>query len=868
MLLTTKKISSIYSKVIGLLTLTLAFHPFYGHAFNYQTLQQNDSVACVKFMQQADSLLKINDQKNAIESAKQAYNIASEHNYEILLLRINLFLGDSYFNQRQTDLAIRHYLSAISNAENLKDLQNKKITCRKTGDAFFNSQVYEKAIEYYEKAYQLSLYNGDESLSILEDVGLSYLNSQKNSEAFSSFDSIVKRTEQKPSTPIRIRAIYFITEILQRSGEWDNAIAYNQKLFDWLESSSELYGMALVMNNIGVIQIKKNDSQTAIESFKTALTYAEQSNAPYELTIGILTNIGIGYQNIDKNQQARESILQAIDIAKNKKDKCKTAELQNLLALIYYNDGDLYNAHEYSRSSIENLEKEKCLETLQACYRTYSIILRDGNDYINALSYYEKYLKIKDSVLFEKRIDEQSLSDQLAQLKETENKQQLFIADQQMKDLQVKQLKLESEKKEQQISLLTKEKELEQSEKNRLFQSLELSRREHEAALHQSKIKDLEQQNRIKELDIQQKEAQEKDRQKEIALLQGEKERQKLENEKLAESRKRVTWMLVLSSLIIVLVAISYFVTKKKNLLLAQQKKEIQEKNSYLEEANEEILQKNAILSEQSEEIRAQNEEITTQKEMIEKKNTDITDSIQYARFIQSAILPEGDTLNSIFSQHFILYRPKDIVSGDFWWFEKTQDRFIVTVADCTGHGVPGALLSMLGTSYLHEIVSINPAIKANELLFELRKMVVDSLKSSPTRDGMDIATCIFNFEKKEVEIAAANNSVYIIQNSDLTIIKADKMPIGLHPLIDKPYTQNILKFSKDDKFYLFTDGFADQFGGEDGKKLKTSNFRDMIIATSNLDMQSQKEKLEQELDDWMGFREQVDDITVVGVTI
>lgn len=861
-------ISKKLSITVGFIALFFLFSPFNVKALYYQNLQNNDSLKCVKLIQQADSLITINQLEYAIESAKKSYNIASANGFQSLLLRANILLGDSYIKQKQAELAIRHYLSAISNTEALKDINSKRIACEKTGDAFFISQGYEKAIEYYKKTYLLLPDKiGDESLSVLEKIGLSYLFSEKNNDAIYTFDSIVIRTEQRSSAPVRIRALYHIAETYQKIGNWDYAISYNQKLYDWL-SSSDSYGMTLIMNNIGAIQLKKGDNAAAIDSFKKALELSKKSKVPSDLTIGILTNLGVAYQNINKNQQAREFIIQAIDIATKSNDNCKAAELQNLVALIYYNDGDLYNAHEFSRQSIESANKSNCLETLQSCYKTYSTILRDGNDYINALSYYEKYLKIRDSILFEKRINEQNLSDQLDQLKETESKQQLFIADQQMKDLQVKQLKLESEKKEQQISLLTKEKELEQSEKNRLFQSLELTRREHEAALHQSKIKDLEQQNLIKELDIKQKEAQEKDRQKEIALLQGEKERQKLENEKLAEGRKRVTWMLVLSSLIIVLVAISYFVTKKKNYLLAQQKKEIQEKNAYLEEANEEILQKNAILSEQSEEIRAQNEEITTQKEMIEKKNTDITDSILYARVIQTAILPEDETLNSIFSDHFILYRPKDIVSGDFWWFEKTHNRFIVTVADCTGHGVPGALLSMLGTSYLHEVVSINPDIKANDLLFELRKTVVDSLKASPTRDGMDISLCIFNFETKEVEIAAANNSVYILQNGDLNIIKADKMPIGSHPLIDKPYTQNILKFSKGDKFYLFTDGFADQFGGENGKKLKMSNFRDMLLATSHLSMQSQKEKLEQELDDWMGYREQVDDITVIGVTV
>lgn len=829
----------------------------------------NDSITCVNLLRQADSLLNVKQYSNSIDKAISAFNLASKNNFPTLLLKSNTILGDAYSNEHKTEVSLRHYLSALSIAEKINSIPNIISINKKIGDVLFEASAYEKALEYYKKAYQVSpIQSFENRLLIQENIGLCYQKSLKKSEAIIEYDSIIAKTENRPNSSIRTRVLFYLSDIHRDIGNWDKAISNCQKLYTCFKDDSDQYGMALMMNNIGFNLISKGDYKGSIDAFKTALNHAKQSNTSDELTIGILTNIGICYQNISESQKARESIEEAITIAEANKDWCKKAYLQNLIALIYYRDGDLYNAHEFSRLSIETLGNAKCKDVLQENYKTYSIILRDGNDYINALSYYEKYLKIKDSVLFEKRINEQKLSDQLALLKETESKQQLFIADQQMKDMQVRQLKLEAEKNEQQISLLQKEKELEQSEKNRLFQSLELSKKEHEAVLHQTTIRDLEQKNAIKELEIKQKEAQEKDRQKEIALLQSEKERQQLEIDKQAEARKRVTWMLVLSGMIIVLVVISYIVTKKKNSLLAEQKQVIQDKNLYLEEANQNILEKNTILSEQSEEIRAQNEEITTQKELIEKKNEDITDSILYARVIQTAILTEEDTLNTNFSDHFILYRPKDIVSGDFWWFEKANDKFIVAVADCTGHGVPGAFLSMLGVAYLHEIISIYPEIRANELLFELRKMVVDSLKSSPTRDGMDIALCIFDFEKREVDIAAANNSVYIIQNGEINIIKADKMPIGNHPLMNKPYTLNQLKFQSGDKFYLFTDGYADQFGGEDGRKLKMSIFRDYLLKSSSANMSTQKEWLEQELDIWKKNREQVDDILVIGLTI
>lgn len=857
-------------------TKTIKYYIFLlGLTFNYYsglsqiiTTSNLDLIKCNKLIEQADSLFKAKQYEGAISQASDAYKISSLNDFQLLSIRSNTILGDSYSILQQTETCLRHYISALSIAERIKDQYQIKTISKKTGDVLFNAQVFDKALDYYKKALKTDTNNEAEKLSLFEDLGLCYQNTLKYDEAIKSFDTIQMLTSKNIESPFRVRSQFYLSEIHKTNGNFDKAIFYCKQLFDRFTIENDLYGMALSMNNIGFNYLCLNKNDSSILAFTKALDYSKKYNSTSDLTIGILTNLGISYQNNSDYKNTREYLNQAIDIADKTKNSCKKAYLQNLLALMYYKQGDLYNAHELSRFSIETIEKSKCKDVKQECYKTYSILLRDGNDYTNALSYYEKYLSLKDSIQFENRIKEQNLSNQLSQLQQTESKQQLFIADQQMKDLSLKQLKLEAEQREQQISLLTKEKELEQSEKNRIFQSLELSRREHEAALHQSTIRDLEQKNAIKELEIQKKEAQEKDRQKEIALLQSEKVRQQLEIDKQAEARKRITWMLVLSGLIIIVVAISYLNSKKKNIQLAAQKKEIQEKNKYLEDANDEITQNNVVLSEQAEEIRAQTEEIITQKELIEKKNIDMTDSILYARVIQSAILSDEELLKNNFSDHFILYRPKDIVSGDFWWFEEAQDKFILAVADCTGHGVPGAFLSMLGVAFLHDLASHNANISANELLFELRLLIIDSLRTSPTRDGMDISLCIFNTKQGYVEIAAANNSVYLIHDENLSIIKADKMPIGAHPLSSKPYTLNRLEIKKGDKFYLFTDGYADQFGGEEGRKLKLSSFRDLLMQSNSMNMTLQKDFLENELNNWIGFRTQVDDILVVGVTI
>ena len=441
-----------------------------------------------------------------------------------------------------------------------------------------------------------------------------------------------------------------------------------------------------------------------------------------------------------------------------------------------------------------------------------------------------------------------------------------------MQSLILKQLRLESEKRRQEIDLLRKERELEQLEKDRAYQALQLIKREHEAALQQSTIRNLEQENEIKEFQIRQKEAEERQREKEIALLQIESEKQQLQIEKETETRKRAIWMMVLSFLTLVAVVVGLIITRKKNKLLAEQKTLIEEKNKNLEQANIDILDKNARLSEQAEEIRAQNDRITIQKDLIEEKNKKITDSIQYASLIQNAVLPSPSVLSESFAEYFLLNLPRDIVSGDLWWYYKSNNKVMLAVADCTGHGVPGAILSMLGTTLLNEIANQHPEIKANEFLDLLKHKMVEALvrsdNGSPRHDGMDIAICIFNVEDNTVEIAGANNPVYILRNGDIEIIKGDKAHIGLHIKRSNLFSQNTCKIEKGDRFYMFSDGFADQFGGENGNKFMLQNFRNLIISTSNLPLKEQGIALNDAFEKWKGNQEQLDDVLVIGVRL
>jgi ligand-binding sensor domain-containing protein/serine phosphatase RsbU (regulator of sigma subunit) len=290
--------------------------------------------------------------------------------------------------------------------------------------------------------------------------------------------------------------------------------------------------------------------------------------------------------------------------------------------------------------------------------------------------------------------------------------------------------------------------------------------------------------------------------------------------------------------------------------------------------------------------IRTANKQIIQQNKIIEEKNKDITDSIIYAKRIQEAILPANKTLSTHFSDSFILFKPRDIVSGDFYWFTEDSEKSIVVVSDCTGHGVPGAFMSMLGTSLLNQVIrdeNISNPGKALDRMDEKLNMALHKTNNeTKAQDGMDISVCTFLKDKEIIEYSGANNPLYIVRkNKDALIInntevpalfqdknyyfyeiKANKQPIGgfQHK---KDFTTHKIKIQKSDCIYLFTDGYADQFGGPKGKKFMYVQFKKLLLSIQHLSMQEQKLELEKIIENWKGSsHNQVDDICIMGVKI
>lgn len=278
--------------------------------------------------------------------------------------------------------------------------------------------------------------------------------------------------------------------------------------------------------------------------------------------------------------------------------------------------------------------------------------------------------------------------------------------------------------------------------------------------------------------------------------------------------------------------------------------------------------------------IEKQKEEVEFQKEVIEIKNKDLMDSIVYARHIQGSMLPSDKTMQNLFKEYFVLYKPKDVVAGDFYWTEIIENKAVLVVGDCTGHGVPGALVSVVACNAFNRAVKefklTDPALifdKVNILMQE-----TFSKSDYEVNDGMDGTICIFDYEKMQLHIAAAHNPIWITtpssriefweQNWTLSQISADKQPIGRFNEKIIPFQTKTISIQKGEMIYLLTDGYADQFGGPKGKKFKNKQLQELIISISKHSAVEQKEKLNLTIENWRGTLDQVDDILLVGIRI
>jgi serine phosphatase RsbU (regulator of sigma subunit) len=285
-------------------------------------------------------------------------------------------------------------------------------------------------------------------------------------------------------------------------------------------------------------------------------------------------------------------------------------------------------------------------------------------------------------------------------------------------------------------------------------------------------------------------------------------------------------------------------------------------------EANIKLEEKNRTISMQKDEIEKQRDLAAAQRDQIGYQKRHIEDSIMYAKRIQTALIPSLELFSDKL-EHFVLYKPLAIVSGDFYWVSSQTNPQVIISADCTGHGVPGAFMSMLGVTLLNEIINGKHILMPDQIIENLRQGIIKSLKQvaeeDSIKDGMDIAVCVVDFDKNILWYSGANSPLYLVRGGELTHYRADKMPVAIHYRME-PFTLNKIDLQKGDAFYIFSDGYADQFGGPKQKKFMSLQLRETLVSMAGMPMLQQGERLNEIFEGWRGDGPQIDDVTLIGV--
>ncbi len=643
---------------------------------------------------------------------------------------------------------------------------------------------------------------------------------------------------------------------IQALNFYKQALQINQKLDDNPEKARTLV-------NIGTVSSLFGSYQKSIEYFLEAMVIYESINDVEGIAWTSL-NIARMFKRLGLNEKAMQYAETALnnyrEIEANKGNPTGVTLSLTELGNIYYHAGNYSKALEYLNNVLEINTRNNNFHGRAANLLTIGIIYAEKGEIINAEKNLQSALELKTSL--HDSIDLASLYRYLGSIK------------------------VQKGEKPAGINYLNKSLTIAQkhhllSDIKDAYQSLSKSHStigDYQKALdyqvQYSMLKDSINSGEIARLEMQY-DFEKREKEQEIVNRQKEAIQQvRLERQRMISGFTALAFIL---TLVLALVIFYFYREKKKT-------------NQLLILQNDEIKRQKNEIENQKHEIETQRDLATRQRDQIADQQKLITDSIRYASRIQSTIMPRDSSIKELLSDYFVLYKPKNIVSGDFYWVSKLDDgRLVVAVADCTGHGVPGAFMSMLGITLLKELTAMAHQINANDILYKLRHLIISSLNQTGNEgdsvDGMDMSIILVDKQQQLVEYAGAylpilicrKNEYQPVENYDDMInsnthsiyeLRGNKMPIGYHVVGEKPFSTKTFNYFPGDTFYMFSDGYSDQFGGPANTKFMMANFKKLLLNLQHFGFTDQKNVLDQTLEEYRGTQKQVDDILVMGFKI
>lgn len=600
--------------------------------------------------------------------------------------------------------------------------------------------------------------------------------------------------------------------------KYDDALGYYYKARDLANKIGNRQKLAVTLNNIGLVFDDKADYKNALEYYLSSLKIVDTIGGNKWQLASALNNVGLIYKNMQQYDQALAYYNRSLKLKEEIGNKKGVGSSLHNIGMIYKIKGDYEKSLEYYRKALEMRKATNDASGTALTLNNIGSVYESMGEDEKAYPYYVEALSIRKNLKdnYNLCISLFSLGSNYCNRKRMdEGIKYIEQSLQKAKEIGAKDLMKYGY--EELAAVYAKQKNYEKA-----FEYQKMLIAVKDSILNSETTQQLS--------ELQTKYETEK-KQKEIELLTKDSQIQSL------QLNKNKLWMTILGVAILLIFALAALFYNRSQLK--------QKANQLLEHRNMEIT--------------------------LQKK--EITDSINYAKRIQESILPPVETWNKLLPDSFIFYRPKDIVSGDFYWIEQKNDVVCFAAVDCTGHGVPGALMSVVGFNLLTQAVNEVNLVKPSEILKHLDAGVTKTLRQSEdgkgVKDGMDLSLCSLNKTTLQLEYAGAFNSLYYISNGVFTEIKADKFPIGvnLDGKVDN-YTNHAIQLKKGDCVYLYSDGYADQFGGPKGKKFKYNQLKELLLSISSLPVEQQRNAIEEKFDQWKGSLEQIDDVVIIGVRI
>jgi len=824
--------------IIQLSQLMYDKNPSSGISLGFEATTASKSLSGNVYSKALENLGSLYQKTSNYESSIDFYKKALEYKKnDIGISTILDNIGFSYGEIGKFDSALFYHNLSLKICETTGNRRGVALSINYMGNAYVRSGNFEAALQFYKKSLKIREDNKfiEDVASSLENIGDVYKKLDQYDKALEYLNhALVIRKKIGDKSKIAYCFNSFGNLYMQVK-IYEKALEYYTKALDLRMQIGDKKDIAATYNNIGTLHRELQNFDKALEYFKKALDLRKQTGNN-EAVATSFNSIGALYWSKKDYKNAILNYKLALEIRQGLDEKIQISATLKNLGIIYKDMNDFPKAIDYYQQAIEIAININDLIGVASIQNLKGNLYKKSNDFAKAVEFYTNAHTIYKQINQRKEMAlvANNLGEIFAQEKQTAKAITYYN--------ECYSVALEIHEKDAAKTAAFGLSTLYKTTGN-YIKGLEYFTIY--SALKDSIQNDMNK-KRIAEMEFE----------TEIKIKDNEltKQEYKLKGTQAELSRQRafifaIIVVIILVAIFTILVLMQFLQKKKAYVLLA-------EKSSQLKDANNELADKNKELA------------------II---NDQITDSINYAKQIQESILPPDELISLHFPQHFVMYRPKEIVSGDFYWFTVQEQYTFIAAVDCTGHGVPGAFMSMIGNTLLNEIVNIQKTFDTAEILEKLDNGVMNALKQKSgsdkrQEDGMDITLCRIDKKAEMVQVALSNHRLVIVNKGELRYIEGDSFSIGGMYKVKKRkqacFTSHSFGIEKGMKLYMHSDGIIDQFGGVNSERFKTPNFHKLLIDTQKLDMHEQFLALNQHFDEWKGENKQLDDVLVIGIEL